>query len=144
MKPVKEETIITSLTIVTNKKTYGPYGPESGRRFETPSVGLVRGFFGRTSVNTLDQIGCIVQLPHQPSHDTKYLVPADVLVIPQGPWGAPTGQEFYDGRGDIVELNIHYTKTLITSIQIGYEQGGTSFHTPVHGGPGEQTAKVCD
>jgi len=78
------------------------------------------------------------------TYDTKYLVSPDVLVIQQGPWGGSSGQEFYDGRGDIVDLNISYNKSLITSIQVGYEQGGTNFQAPLHGGVGAEHIKVCN
>jgi len=148
MQTIQQEDVISSLTIVTNKKTYGPYGSDSGRRFQTSSEGIVVGFYGRASLTSLDQIGCIVKMPNspgtRPSYDTKYLLSSDVLVIPQGPWGSSSGQEFYDGRGDIVDLNINYNESLITSIQVGYQQGGTNFQAPLHGGEGTQHVKVCN
>ena len=36
--------VITSLTFVTNQKSYGPYGNEQGQGFETSSIGKVVGF----------------------------------------------------------------------------------------------------
>lgn len=146
MKSVLQENVITSLTIITNKKSYGPYGCESGRKFETPPEGLVVGFFGRASVTSLNQIGCIVKMPNTESLETvdsRYFVSPDAVIIPQGPWGNSGGQEFYDGRGDVVDLSIKYNPSHITWIQVGYEQGGTSFHGAPHGGEGAQHVLVC-
>lgn len=148
MQTIKEENVISSLTIITNKKTYGPFGSDSGRRFQTYSKGIIVGFYGQASPTSLDQIGCIIKMPNSPdykhSYDTKHLLNSNDLVIPQGPWGVSSGQEFYDGRGDIVDLNISYDKSLITSIQVGYEQGGTNFQAPLHGGKGAEHVKVCN
>lgn len=50
-------TVIRSLTLETNKKTYGPFGVEDGSKFSFPTVGLkVVGIHGRSGWY-LDAIG---------------------------------------------------------------------------------------
>lgn len=50
-------TVIRSLTLETNKKTYGPFGVEDGSKFSYPTVGSkVVGFHGRSGWY-LDAIG---------------------------------------------------------------------------------------
>lgn len=155
MGSVKQENVVTSLMFITNKQSYGPYGSESGRTFQSSSSGSVVGFYGRSSLNSLDQIGCIKEVPspflsknlHNSTRDRYHGIctiyhDGNALVIPQGPWGGWGGQEFYDGRGDIVDLIINYTDDLITSIQVGYEQGGISFQGGLHGGKGATEVQV--
>jgi len=48
--------VITSLTFITNKHTYGPYGHHKGSDFGSPSHRLVTGFFGKAG-DALDQFG---------------------------------------------------------------------------------------
>lgn len=113
MKSVLHENIITSLTFITNKQSYGPYGCESGRKFKT-SQGLIVGFYGRASLTSLNQIGCIVKMfsPHGNESfskanwssyklgkfDKNNTMNSNIVVIPQGPWGGWGGEKFYDGR----------------------------------------------
>lgn len=53
-------TVIRSLTLETNKKTYGPFGVEDGSKFSYPTVGSkVVGFHGRSGWY-LDAIGLYV------------------------------------------------------------------------------------
>lgn len=49
--------VICSLTLETNKKSYGPFGVEDGFKFSFPTVGLkVVGIYGRSGL-FLDAIG---------------------------------------------------------------------------------------
>ncbi|KAL5732595.1 hypothetical protein ACOSP7_031948 [Xanthoceras sorbifolium] len=53
--------VIESLTFYTNEKTYGPYGPTNGSRFEIPMENEeIIGFFGNTSA-ALVAIGIYVK-----------------------------------------------------------------------------------
>jgi len=154
MGSVQEENVITSLTFITNKQSYGPYGHASGRTFQSTPHGSVVGFYGRSSLNSLDQIGCIKKVltprARPAAHDSKESSNGfcavhhdrNSLVIPQGPWGGWGGQEFYDGRGDVVDLFITFTDTLVSSIQVGYEQGGISFQGNLHGRKGPRKVEV--
>uniref|UniRef100_A0A0D6QXY8 Jacalin-type lectin domain-containing protein n=2 Tax=Araucaria cunninghamii TaxID=56994 RepID=A0A0D6QXY8_ARACU len=48
--------VVTSLTIISNVKTYGPYGKGGGDTFESKGDGKIVGFHGRAG-DSLDQIG---------------------------------------------------------------------------------------
>jgi len=48
--------VITSLTFITNKYTYGPFGKHKGSNFGSPVHRLVTGFFGNAS-DSLHQFG---------------------------------------------------------------------------------------
>jgi hypothetical protein len=75
-------------------------------------------------------------------------------VVVNGPWGGPGGTDFYDGRGDVVELAVHYNKHAVTMLRVTYEQSGARFQSAPHGGAsgdsswssrlgkGEESAKV--
>lgn len=49
--------VITSLTFITSKHTYGPYGAVKGTEFGTPPSRLVTGFHGQAGDSSLDRIG---------------------------------------------------------------------------------------
>ncbi|KAI7729742.1 hypothetical protein M8C21_020392 [Ambrosia artemisiifolia] len=52
--------LVTQLTFVTNKNTYGPYGTNEGTNFSCPiAKGKVIGFFGRYGAY-LDAIGVVI------------------------------------------------------------------------------------
>lgn len=58
--------VVTSLTFITNKAVYGPFGSNFGKGFETTRNTKVVGFFGRAD-SLLHQIGVISEL--NSSHD---------------------------------------------------------------------------
>lgn len=125
--------MVTSLTFITNKKVYGPYGTETARKFESKLHGKVVGFFGRSD-EFLDQIGVITEI-----------TPKDYeVILSQGPWGGKNGNVFYDGKGTVVGIIVTYNKKQIISLQAIYNQGAAIFKTDFHGGPGGKTAKVCN
>jgi hypothetical protein len=50
------------LTLVSNRRTFGPYGTEEGAPFELPAaVGKIIGFHGRSG-NFLDALGTYVKM----------------------------------------------------------------------------------
>lgn len=53
---------ITSLTLVTNKRTYGPYGALRGKKFQSTPGGKVVGFFGQSGT-ILNQLGVVTVVP---------------------------------------------------------------------------------
>ncbi|KAJ0786530.1 putative jacalin-like lectin domain-containing protein [Helianthus annuus] len=56
----ENKTLITQLTLMTNKHTYGPYGTNGGTDFSFPiAKGKVIGFFGRYGAY-LDAIGVVL------------------------------------------------------------------------------------
>lgn len=60
----------------------------------------------------------------------------------EGPWGGVGGKEFYDGRGEIVGITVHYNDNAVVKLQVTYEQSGARFQGSAHGGVGGETAKV--
>jgi len=132
--------VVTSLSFVSNKKTYGPFGVVSGQEFKSSEGSRVVGFYGR-SCDFIDRIGVFTtkELQHGLSHDGNSQIRE---VLAQGPWGGAGGSAFYDGRGDIVEVLLEYTEDCIVSLQATYEQGGGVFKTTARFGPGGETAKV--
>ncbi|MFS8012726.1 putative protein kinase RLK-Pelle-CrRLK1L-1 family [Helianthus anomalus] len=54
-------TVISSLGFVTNKKTNGPFGKETGTHFSVPwDVGSFAGFYGRAGL-FMDGLGCLLK-----------------------------------------------------------------------------------
>lgn len=51
--------VVTSLTFVTNKQEYGPFGVRRGKSFETAATGVV-GFYGRSGA-LLDRLGMLMK-----------------------------------------------------------------------------------
>jgi len=117
---------ITSLTFVTSKRTYGPFGSARGTHFQSYQHGKVVGFFGKSSTS-IDQLGVITQIRPE-SHAPR------IQVQHMGPWGGQGGIEFHDGHGVIREIDVHFTKHQVVSLQAAYEQGGMVLHAANHGG----------
>lgn len=129
---VDGDVVVTSLTFHSNKTVYGPFGNVKGDEFESHPSGKVNGFYGRAG-SCLDQIGFITQFAHDSDSDA---------VVAQGPWGGPKGDDFYDGRGELVAITVHYTKTQILSLQASYEHNGISVEGGKHGEEGGEMIKV--
>jgi len=117
---------ITSLTFITSKRTYGPFGSTRGTHFQSYQHGKIVGFFGRSSTS-IDQLGVITQIcaeSNVPKVQMNYV----------GRWGGQGGMEFHDGHGHIREINVHYTKNQVVALQVVYKQGGMVLHATNHGG----------
>ena len=112
-------TLVTSLTLISNKRTYGPYGDVSGTRFQTLPNAQVLGFYGRCGW-MVDQLGAFVARP-------------SLLVFADEAWGGAGGSAFYEGRGEIGQITVVYTGEFICRLQVTYLQGGESFEAPTHG-----------
>lgn len=117
---------ITSLTFVTSKQTYGPFGFARGTHFQSHQHGKIVGFFGKSST-AIDQLGVITQI-----YGANHVAGLPMKTL--GPWGGPGGVEFHDGHGHIREIIVHYNKHQVVSLQAGYEQGGMVLHATSHGG----------
>ena len=116
-------TLVTSLTLITNKRSYGPYGKASGTSFQTHPNAQVLGFFGRCGW-MVDQLGAFVAQPSRP-------------VFAGEAWGGVGGSAFYEGRGEIGQITVVYTGQYISRLQ-----GGESFEAPTHGTAQGQTVVV--
>lgn len=157
--------VVTSLTFVTNKNVYGPYGKERGQRFESLSGGKVMGFFGKSGT-LLDQLGVLYQFCSS-RNSTQHLLSTQSCgaavnagknvitsnddsgvsnngqLVVEGPWGGLGGRAFHDGPGRIVEINLTYHKNQINSLQADYEHGGVAFQGRLHGISSGTSTKVC-
>lgn len=126
--------IIESLEFVTNRRSYGPYGAlkPQGLVRSTQRNGKIVGFFGR-SAWYVDQLGVVVSVPSKKE---------DALIC-QGPWGGAGGIPFTDGRGEISELVVRFSKTQVISVVVTYEVSGSKYSSQPHGGAdGGETKKV--
>lgn len=92
----------------------------------------MNGFYGKAGV-CLDQIGFITQFYSSNLADE---------VVAQGPWGGSKGNSFYGGRGEILEIVVHYNKAQILSLQMAYNQNGTSYNGEKQGEDGGEMTKV--
>lgn len=117
---------VTSLTFITNKKTYGPYGSVTGGSgFETVRHGKVMGFYGKATT-CLQSIGVLTEAEHQ--------ITETETVVVQEAWGGQGGETFFEGRGDVVEVVVSYNDVHVVGLQTTYRHGGKTFKSSVHGG----------
>lgn len=116
---------ITSLTFVTNKRTYGPFGIVRGTHFQTFKHGRIVGFFGKSSTQ-IDSLGVFTRIRSENSAPK-----AQIKNV--GPFGGQGGVAFHDGHGEIREINVLYTKHQVVSLQVVYKQGGMLLHASHHG-----------
>ncbi|KAL0553471.1 hypothetical protein IC582_007366 [Cucumis melo] len=129
-----DATVIRSLTLETNKRTYGPFGIEDGTKFSFPFQGLkLVGFHGRSGVY-LDAIGL-------------YLRPTQINgVWPEkfslGEYGGEGGDPWDENFNTIRKLVINHGQW-IDSIQMEYEdENGEVVWSEKHGGNGGSESEV--
>lgn len=117
--------VVSSITFVTTKTSYGPYGTPKGRQFQSSPLGKVVGFFGRAATY-VNSIGTFTDFSH-----------SDTNLMPSGPWGGKEGSVFYDGRADkIKQIEVVYNDESIISLNVKYDQGTKGFLSSMHGGAG--------
>lgn len=125
--------IITSLTFISNKRSFGPYGEVAGYSFETSPDREVTGFIGRSG-DFIDQIGIITGTPGYPDTTTV-----------QGPWGCEHGAQFFTGSAEITEIEVTLTKEHLVGLQtthINLGENADSFKSARWGGLTGKTEKV--
>lgn len=67
-------TVIRSLTLETNRKTYGPFGVEEGTKFSFPIMGTdIVGVYGRSGLY-LDAIGLYLGTIQKYAHTSILLI----------------------------------------------------------------------
>uniref|UniRef100_A0A803PUJ6 Jacalin-type lectin domain-containing protein n=1 Tax=Cannabis sativa TaxID=3483 RepID=A0A803PUJ6_CANSA len=116
-------TVITSISFITNLKTYGPFGGKTGTPFSLPiQGGVVVGFHGKSG-DFVDSIGVYVK-PHQEG------------VISLGPYGNRTGAggnpwSFKLSSGTGISQIIIHEKENIKSISF---EDATGFFSGTFGG----------
>ncbi|XP_059652217.1 mannose/glucose-specific lectin-like [Cornus florida] len=112
-----------SLTIHSNKRTYGPFGTEIGNHFTVPATHAVKeiiGLHGRSSSH-LDAIGA-------------YFTPKPIFTVE--PFGSQSGDAWDDGKYSGVKQLVICSGIVIDSIQIEYDQNRQSKWSQKHGGGG--------
>jgi hypothetical protein len=110
--------LVTSITLKTNIKTYGPYGnPGVGTHFNS-GIGKIMGFWGNWGW-AVDKIGIHIQVS-----------PVQI----QGPWGGPGGNSFDDGLATGIQgFKIKSTSKALYSLTFKYDKCGELFTSPPHG-----------
>jgi hypothetical protein len=68
----------------------------------------------------------------------------DTVSSVQGPWGSKQETTFYDGSGDITEIEVAYNRDYIVRIQTTYVLNGMVFKQAPQGGRGGDVTKVRD
>ncbi|XP_034568326.1 uncharacterized protein [Setaria viridis] len=117
--------VITSLTFVTNARSYGPFGKGRSNSFHIPmqSNGSIVGFFGRSG-HYLDSIGVYT------NHELETIGKEEAGVTRIGPWGG-------DGKvlHDIKEKPHHlqrvtiFSGSIINSLEYLYSDKNGQQHT---------------
>ncbi|KAA8544823.1 hypothetical protein F0562_019586 [Nyssa sinensis] len=117
---VEGDHVVSSLTFLSNKQQYGPYGSGKEEYFSFPlSSGKIIGFHGRSSDHYLHSVGA-------------YLEPYPSVFI--GPFGGVNGREWDDEIYTTVrQLIIFYGSSVVESIQIEYDKNGHSKCSDRHG-----------
>lgn len=132
---------ITSLTFITNKNVYGPYGCVTRDSFENPSGQKVTGFFGRASNLFLNQLGVFSDTLER-CYGHASCVSVGTRRTVEGPWGGLGGAGFYDGAGDIVEMVVAYNESQVVSFQTTYAHSGLGYTTGLCTPPKQDMTKV--
>ncbi|OEL30474.1 Mannose/glucose-specific lectin [Dichanthelium oligosanthes] len=126
--------VVTSLTLVTNARSYGPFGQGGGIPFQVPMQGnrSIVGFFGRAG-SYLNAIGVYVN-PEQKAMEQE----AGLTKI--GPWGGTEGTAHHmDDKPEphLLESIAIRCGVVIDSIAFSYSDHSGSQHTiGPWGGPG--------
>ncbi|KAM7500413.1 hypothetical protein LguiA_024827 [Lonicera macranthoides] len=115
--------VIKSLTVETNRRTYGPFGTPEGDYFKLPPVNChkIIGFHGNSGYH-LDSIGAYLDTCSDPSKWTSV-----------GPHGRQGGCSWDDGVHTTVRRLIIHSLEVIEGIQIEYDVNGQSKLSDIHG-----------
>ncbi|KAM7505700.1 hypothetical protein LguiB_004604 [Lonicera macranthoides] len=129
--------VINSLTLRSNKKTYGPFGTQRGDFFKIPPTtgNKIVGFHGSAGYH-LDSIGAHFE-PPTPHLSRKLMTttvePSSKVITTVGPFGSEDGDAWDDGVHNSVKQLIVYSNEVINSIQIEYEDNGQFKLANTHG-----------
>ncbi|XP_038898653.1 jacalin-related lectin 3-like isoform X3 [Benincasa hispida] len=133
-------TVIRSLTLESNTKTYGPFGMEEGTKFSFPIMeAKIVGFHG-SSGWFLDAIGIYVQpisQSLQAQHKSEVEVETEIEQFSLGEYGGEGGEPWSECFQAIKQLVIHNDEHWIISIQMEYlDENGNFVWSHKHGGEG--------
>jgi len=88
----------------------------------------------------IPELGSSLSVPGGPDigiHD-------DDVSLVEGPWGSKEETTFYDGNGDIIEIEVAFNKQYILRIQTTYILNGMTFKQAPQGGLGGDVSKVSN
>ncbi|KDP46660.1 hypothetical protein JCGZ_10969 [Jatropha curcas] len=112
----------TSLTFQSNRRTYGPFGREFGKRFSFPSFdGKILGFHGRSS-GYLYALGAHIHPISDPTPSKSF-----------GPFGGRDGDQWDDGFYTTIRQLVISSGSIVNSICIEYDKNGQSIWSSKHG-----------
>lgn len=118
-------TIIHSLTFQSNKRTYGPFGNETGRKFSFPATGgKIIGFYG-SSGSHLESLGAYFE-------PISHLYPIEFI----GPFGGQGGHHWDDGKFNGVKKIKMMLEDVVSYISIEYDDNDESIWSSTHGHSG--------
>ncbi|KAK8946499.1 hypothetical protein KSP39_PZI006437 [Platanthera zijinensis] len=149
--------VISSMTFLSNRAKYGPYGPEEGAPFSFQTTnGEIIGFHG-TSGDFLNSVGVHVKPSAVNSGDSSMLavsssnkplfninkelvlLPFSELALDPGPWGGVNGKPFDDGFNERVkQILLSRKDKFVSSIQIEYEFHGEVISSAIRGSLGRE------
>ncbi|KAL6841507.1 hypothetical protein ACP4OV_028650 [Aristida adscensionis] len=163
-------TVIRSLTFHTNKRTYGPYGDESGTYFSTSFTnGRIVGFHGRegwyidgigvhvqegkvapqrfvsrsrTATSPSVHYNMLAQAQSDSDDEVAYGMVKEPVPLGPGPWGGEGGWPWDDGVFTGVKQIYIVRGVFIGSIQIEYDRDGHSIWSARHGNSGHITHRI--
>ncbi|AQK49097.1 OSJNBa0016N04.16-like protein [Zea mays] len=128
--------VITSLTFVTNARSYGPFGRGRGTSFHIPvqGNGCIVGFFGRSG-RYLNAIGVYTAPKPEPKAVGKQDVCCanggdEAVVARIGPWGG-VGNALHDiaERPHRLHRVTIFSGTIVNSLEYLYSDGDGQQHT---------------
>ncbi|KAK3414055.1 hypothetical protein EUGRSUZ_I02558 [Eucalyptus grandis] len=115
-------TVIHSLTFQSNKRTYGPFGTETGRKFSFPATGgKIIGFYG-SSGSHLESLGAYLE-------PISHLYPIKCV----GPLGGQGGHSWDDGKFNGVKKIKMTLEDDVNCISFEYDDNGESIWSSAHG-----------
>ncbi|KAI6705146.1 hypothetical protein NL676_008108, partial [Syzygium grande] len=122
IKSYSDSTIIHSLTFQSNKRTYGPFGTERGRKFSFPATGgKIIGFYG-SSGSHLESLGAYLE-PISHLHPIKCV----------GLFGGQGGLSWDDGKFNGVKKIKMMLEDYVNCISFEYDDNGKSIWSSAHG-----------
>lgn len=137
-------TVIRSLTLESNTKTYGPFGMEDGTKFSFPIMeAKIVGFHGSSGwfINAIGIYVKPISQSLQAQKKSEVEVEVEVEIESEhfslGEYGGEGGEPWSENFQAIKQLVIHSDEHWIVSIQMEYvDENGDFVWSHKHGGEG--------
>ncbi|XP_076907320.1 agglutinin-like [Bidens hawaiensis] len=119
--------VIRSLTLKTNKRSFGPFGVEEGTPFNiSTNKGRIVGSYGRSGW-FMDSLGVCLSSPKPSLFQRILMMCTRDTSMQLGPWGGNVGNYWDDGvHGGVKGITLVYG-SCIDSIRVTYDNDGKSF-----------------